>query len=410
MALQVILYSATSGAYKSKQFYNYTSNAYKNNFKVARQHLGADSFLLSRDQHQMQAAMGAFDGIIDTVFAVHPLLPLIGLLKSHGKIVMVGAPEKPLELPVFPLLADPHSTRHFFDETSLDLKSVSSILPSSNNYQSVCTHNKVKSALERAEKEPIVRKRTSFLKSPQREINYMDLAAIDAFLAYHHSKESPVVAVLANAYNTFDQRWEKSGARIVWCTPALYVWLVSYLFHHEGRPVCPLQGHRMCAEKGKANWEQLLADMVGASVNWFPRWKEGEARVLSSCEGFSNVPLMGMRVCINYNLVLAKRKLGYPMRGALSEESIASFIARGFSDPNARMFQRVLKAWSAVQRKDKELRGSSNGIVGGYHKWLKARTQEITWLSKLKLSIEEEAETPEKIEEVQALKAELERA
>ncbi|KAG5035216.1 hypothetical protein JHK87_010126 [Glycine soja] len=49
--------------------------------------------------------MGAFDGIIDTVSAVHPLLPLIGLLKSHGKIVMVGAPEKPLELPVFPLLA-----------------------------------------------------------------------------------------------------------------------------------------------------------------------------------------------------------------------------------------------------------------------------------------------------------------
>ena len=52
--------------------------------------------------------MGAFDGIIDTVSAVHPLLPLIGLLKSHGKIVMVGAPEKPLELPVFPLLAGKH--------------------------------------------------------------------------------------------------------------------------------------------------------------------------------------------------------------------------------------------------------------------------------------------------------------
>jgi len=54
------------------------------------------------------------------------------------------------------------------------------------------------------------------------------------------------------------------------------------------------------------------------------------------------------------------------------------FIARGFSDPNARTFQKVTKAWSAVQRKDKELRGSSNGIIDGYHKWLKARTQEIT--------------------------------
>ncbi|KAL1315698.1 probable mannitol dehydrogenase [Arachis hypogaea] len=66
--------------------------------------LGADSFLLSRDQDQIQAAMETLDGIIDTVSAVHPLVSLIGLLKSHGKLVMVGGPEKPLELPIFPLL------------------------------------------------------------------------------------------------------------------------------------------------------------------------------------------------------------------------------------------------------------------------------------------------------------------
>ncbi|GAB4848813.1 Probable mannitol dehydrogenase [Ancistrocladus abbreviatus] len=66
--------------------------------------LGADSFLVSRDPEQLQAAMGTMDGIIDTVSAFHPLLPLIGLLKSHGKLVMVGAPDRPLELPIFPLL------------------------------------------------------------------------------------------------------------------------------------------------------------------------------------------------------------------------------------------------------------------------------------------------------------------
>ena len=32
----------------------------------------------------------------------------------------------------------------------------------------------------------------------------VDLAAIDAFLAFHHGKESPVVAILA-MHNTFDQ-------------------------------------------------------------------------------------------------------------------------------------------------------------------------------------------------------------
>jgi cinnamyl-alcohol dehydrogenase len=44
------------------------------------------------------------DGIIDTVSTMHPLFPLIGLLKTQGKLVLVGAPEKPLELPVFPLI------------------------------------------------------------------------------------------------------------------------------------------------------------------------------------------------------------------------------------------------------------------------------------------------------------------
>ncbi|KAK3025594.1 hypothetical protein RJ639_042633, partial [Escallonia herrerae] len=48
---------------------------------------------------QTRAAMGTMDGIIDTVSVVHPIMPLIGLQKTYGKLVMVGAPEKPLELP-----------------------------------------------------------------------------------------------------------------------------------------------------------------------------------------------------------------------------------------------------------------------------------------------------------------------
>ncbi|KAJ0096555.1 hypothetical protein Patl1_28370 [Pistacia atlantica] len=39
-----------------------------------------------------------------TVAAPHALEPLIGLLKTNGKLVLIGCLEKPLELPVFPLL------------------------------------------------------------------------------------------------------------------------------------------------------------------------------------------------------------------------------------------------------------------------------------------------------------------
>ncbi|KAM7523596.1 hypothetical protein LguiA_013498 [Lonicera macranthoides] len=66
--------------------------------------LGADSFLLSSDPAKMNAAVGTMDFIIDTVAAVHPLPPLISLLKLNGKLITVGLPEKPLELPIFPLV------------------------------------------------------------------------------------------------------------------------------------------------------------------------------------------------------------------------------------------------------------------------------------------------------------------
>ncbi|CAL5364695.1 unnamed protein product [Camellia sinensis] len=74
--------------------------------KEAAEHLEANSFLVSCDIDQMEAAIGTIDGIIDTVSAIHHLLPLLNLLKSHGQLIMVGAPEKPLELLVFPLLME----------------------------------------------------------------------------------------------------------------------------------------------------------------------------------------------------------------------------------------------------------------------------------------------------------------
>ena len=118
---------------------------------------------------------------------------------------------------------------------------------------------------------------------------WTSLVAINIFLAYHHSKESLAISVLANAYDTFDLRCEKSSARIICCTPALYVWLVSHFFH-ESRPVCPLQGHRICAEKWKANWEELLAGMIGVSINWFPVGRKEGPKFCAHVKGSQTSP------------------------------------------------------------------------------------------------------------------------
>ncbi|KAH1265693.1 hypothetical protein GmHk_01G001350 [Glycine max] len=55
-------------------------------------------------------------------------------------------------------------------------------------------------------------------------------------------------------------------------------------------------------------------------------------------------------------------------------------------------------------------RGIRNGIIGGYHEWLKVHIRGLDWLAKLKVVSEESFEAPEEDEEVQALKSELGKA
>ena len=63
-----------------------------------------------------------------------------------------------------------------------------------------------------------------------------------------------------------------------------------------------------------------------------------------------------------------------------------------------------------LQKKDKELRGSNNGPIGGYRKWLKAHVQGLVWLPSLRTAKREEVEALEEDEEAQALRAELKQA
>ena len=141
--------------------------------------------------------------------------------------------------------------------------------------------------------------------------NRIDMAAVDAFLAYYHRGESPVVAILADVYCTLDMSWERKGTRIVCCLPALYVWMASHFVMHNGRPTCPIEDFHMALEKSKIDWEDLLARMTSMAVRWIPRWKE-VPEVLCKCGSFPNVPLMGTKGCINYNPILGIRQLGYP--------------------------------------------------------------------------------------------------
>nr|GMD07387.1 probable cinnamyl alcohol dehydrogenase 6 [Ipomoea batatas] len=73
--------------------------------KEAKERLGADDFILSTDADQMQAKKRSIDFILDTVSAKHSLGPYLELLKVNGTLVLVGAPDKPIDFLCFPLIS-----------------------------------------------------------------------------------------------------------------------------------------------------------------------------------------------------------------------------------------------------------------------------------------------------------------
>jgi uncharacterized zinc-type alcohol dehydrogenase-like protein len=66
--------------------------------------LGADEVVVSRNAGEMQKHADSFDFIPDAVAADHEIIAYIQLLRRDGNITMVGAPDKPLAVPVFGLL------------------------------------------------------------------------------------------------------------------------------------------------------------------------------------------------------------------------------------------------------------------------------------------------------------------
>ena len=67
--------------------------------------LGADEVVVSRNADEMKKHAGSFDFILDAVSADHDINADINLLRRDGNITLVGAPEKPLAVAAFSLLA-----------------------------------------------------------------------------------------------------------------------------------------------------------------------------------------------------------------------------------------------------------------------------------------------------------------
>jgi alcohol dehydrogenase (NADP+) len=71
--------------------------------------LGAQEYVVSSDRAQMSKMGGRLDFVLNTVSADHDIGSLLKTLRLDGTMVMVGAPDRPLGLPAFPLLMNRRS-------------------------------------------------------------------------------------------------------------------------------------------------------------------------------------------------------------------------------------------------------------------------------------------------------------
>jgi len=71
--------------------------------------LGAHNFVLTTDEEQMKQYKGYFDVILNTVAATHSYDTYLNLLGLNGKMIIVGLPPKPSDLPAGKMLENRRS-------------------------------------------------------------------------------------------------------------------------------------------------------------------------------------------------------------------------------------------------------------------------------------------------------------
>ncbi|WJX29868.1 hypothetical protein P8452_18467 [Trifolium repens] len=228
---------------------------------------------------------------------------------------------------------------------------------------------------------------------------YIDFAAIDIFLAVKNEGRNPVPTVLADTYYTLDfcHMHKNNRKKIICCLPALYVWLITHIFHSGLRALCPIVDFMQCSveSKSKDDWANYLTDLNERTVRWYPNWREVNM-VIYRCGTFPNVPLMGTKGCINYNPSLALRQLCYSIMDSPEKDlSLTTpFIVHGINNKDIEEHRRIRAAWKKITHKGSELGKRSTDAHDRYRQWVKNRVCEIKLPFRGSPSIEQEIPEP----------------
>jgi len=157
--------------------------------------------------------------------------------------------------------------------------------------------------------------------------DHIDYAAVDIFVVVRTRSENPVTAILADTYLALDLCYERKVRKMLCSVHILYVWLMACVGDNILGVRCPieLETRKKLEKRSGKEWALFVAGLNQKKIIWQPSWQQ-RSKLVYSCDGFPNMPLIGVRGCISYNPVLAQRQFGYPIRGAPTPAVLAPLV------------------------------------------------------------------------------------
>ncbi|KAI5394367.1 hypothetical protein KIW84_061159 [Lathyrus oleraceus] len=171
--------------------------------------------------------------------------------------------------------------------------------------------------------------------------------------------------LLGDTYFSLHMRNAKGGGTIVCCLPLLYKWFISHL----------PQTLAFKENKGYLRWSMRLMSLTNDDIFWYNRVYDG-VQIIDSCGELSNVPLLGTCGGINYNPILARRQLGFPLKDKPNNILLEGVFFQEGKDPQ-NLKGRMVRARCKIHRKGRKELGPKNCIaLEPYTLWVRKRASE----------------------------------
>ena len=202
----------------------------------------------------------------------------------------------------------------------------------------------------------------------------VDYAAINAFIASKTRGENPVPAILADVYIALQLCYDMGKRKLMCCLPVLYVWFLSRIGEKGINAQCPVEEVMQRKLERTTNWGEFLSRLTQDKIKWHPYWQQ-KASIIYYCGNYPNVPLIGTKGCVNYNLILAQRHFGYPIKPtAASLTTLLAYYGKGDATETLR---HIRSAWKRVIRMERDSRAWGIDRDIPYHQWATERVNQV---------------------------------